>query len=160
MKNSGLMIYTVLLKKMLVQSVNKSTAANYTVAQFFVKFHYLKHWFSLKLAAPSAQSTASAQAAQEQQPQQPQQSQQPQKEESKETIAGLHPILFSFIVLTARLNGNGSDAKDGTPTRSALLIAWLTDITSAIAEVNASPNLFCRTMSAQSLVRTAFSPHA
>lgn len=150
MKNSGLMIYTVLLKKMLVQSVNKSTSANYTVAQFFVKFHYLKHWFSLKLAAstPSGPSVT------------PVQTQQVAQKDSKETIAGLHPILFSFIVLTARLNGNGSDAKDGMLPRSALLVAWLTDIASAIAEVNASPNLFCRTMSAQSLVRTAFSPHA
>ena len=156
MKNSGLMIYTVLLKKMLVQSVNKSTSANYTVAQFFVKFHYLKHWFSLKLAAPtlSAQSMTSVQAMQTQR------AQQTKTEESKETIAGLHPILCSFIVLTARLNGNGRDIKDGTPPRSSLLIAWLTDITSAIAEVNASPNLFCRTMSAQSLVRTTLPPHA
>ena len=155
MKNSGLMIYTVLLKKMLVQSVNKSTSANYTVAQFFVKFHYLKHWFSLKLAAstPSGQSVQSVQSVQAMQ------AMQTQKEDSKETIAGLHPILFSFIVLTARLNGNGSDVKDGTPPRSSLLIAWLTDITSAIAEVNASPNLFCRTMSAQSLVRTTLPPH-
>lgn len=152
MKNSGLMIYTVLLKKMLVQSVNKSTSANYTVAQFFVKFHYLKHWFSLKLAAPTS-STSSVQSVQAMQ------AMQTQKEDSKETIAGLHPILFSFIVLTARLNGNGSDVKDGTPPRSSLLIAWLTDITSAIAEVNASPNLFCRTMSAQSLVRTTLPPH-
>lgn len=149
MKNSGLMIYTVLLKKMLVQSVNKSTSANYSVAQFFVKFHYLKHWFSLKLAAstPSGPSVTSVQT------------QQAAQKDSKETIAGLHPILFSFIVLTARLNGNGSDAKDGMLPRSALLVAWLTDITSAIAEVNASPNLFCRTMSAQSLVRTAFLFH-
>lgn len=94
-KNSGLMIYTVLLKKMLVQSVNKSTSSNYSVAQFFVKFHYLKHWFSLKLASTSASQGR------------------PQTEEEKETIAGLHPILFSFIVLTARLNGNDSDSKDG-----------------------------------------------
>lgn len=159
MKNSGLMIYTVLLKKMLVQSVNKSTSANYTVAQFFVKFHYLKHWFSLKLAAPTS-STSSVQSVQAMQTQQSLQSPQAQTEESKETIAGLHPILFSFIVLTARLNGNGRDIKDGTPPRSSLLIAWLTDITSAIAEVNASPNLFCRTMSAQSLVRTTLPPHA
>lgn len=66
------MIYTVLLKKMLVQSVNKSTSANYTVAQFFVKIHYLKHWFSLKLAAPtlSAQSMTSVQAMQTQRAQQ------------------------------------------------------------------------------------------
>ena len=91
---------------------------------------------------------------------QTQRAQQTKTEESKETIAGLHPILFSFIVLTARLNGNGRDIKDGTPPRSSLLIAWLTDITSAIAEVNASPNLFCRTMSAQSLVRTTLPPHA
>lgn len=109
MKNSGLMIYTVLLKKMLVQSVNKSTSANYTVAQFFVKFHYLKHWFSLKLAAstPSGPSVTSVQT------------QQVAQKDRKETIAGLHPILFSFIVLTARLNGNGSDAKDGMLPRSA-----------------------------------------
>lgn len=87
-KNSGLMIYTVLLKKMLLQSVNKNNASNYTVAQFFVKYHYLKSWFSAKLAIQ-------------------------EPVEKSELIAGLHPILFCFIVLTSRLSGNASDTKDG-----------------------------------------------
>ena len=71
------MIYTVLLKKMLLQSVNKNNASNYTVAQFFAKYHYLKSWFSAKLAIQ-------------------------EPVEKSELIAGLHPILFCFIVLTSR----------------------------------------------------------
>lgn len=56
-------------------------------------------------------------------------------------MAGLHPILFAFIVLTSRLSGN-----------SAKMEGWLTEVTCAISMINASENLFCRTMSSRALV--------
>ena len=59
-------------------------------------------------------------------------------------MAGLHPFLFAFIVLTSRLSGTiSSDAK---------MDPWLIQVTCAISMINSSENLFCRTMSSRALV--------
>ena len=59
-------------------------------------------------------------------------------------MAGLHPFLFAFIVLTSRLSGTiSSDAK---------MDPWLIQVTCTISMINSSENLFCRTMSSRALV--------
>ena len=67
-------------------------------------------------------------------------------------MAGLHPILFAFIVLTSRLSG--------TISNDAKMDPWLIQVTCAISKINSSENLFCRTMSSRALVRLDQSPHS
>lgn len=48
-KNSGLMLYTVIVKKLLSDRVNDSSEKNLNIATFFIKYPFLRHWFSYKL---------------------------------------------------------------------------------------------------------------
>lgn len=50
MKNSGLMVYTVILKKILSNRVNQDCdASSLSVTSFFSKYTHLRDWFALKL---------------------------------------------------------------------------------------------------------------
>lgn len=50
-KNSGLMLYTVIVKKLLSDRVNDSSSSekNLNISTFFIKYPFLRHWFSYKL---------------------------------------------------------------------------------------------------------------
>lgn len=49
-KNSGLMLYTVIVKKILSNRVNEqSSEKNLNISTFFIKYPFLRHWFSYKL---------------------------------------------------------------------------------------------------------------
>lgn len=49
-KNSGLMIYTIVLKKMLSNRVNKDyDPSAMSVLSFFSKYTHLREWFAMKL---------------------------------------------------------------------------------------------------------------
>lgn len=50
MKNSGLMVYTVILKKILSNRVNQDCDVSaLSVTSFFSKYTHLRDWFALKL---------------------------------------------------------------------------------------------------------------
>lgn len=56
-KNSGLMIYTIIVKKILVSNVNEEyNNSNMNVQSFFGKYTHLREWFSRKLADLSSDS--------------------------------------------------------------------------------------------------------
>ena len=66
--------------------------------------------------------------------------------------AGLDPILFAFIVLASRLSGSVQPI-EGTSDRFAQPTdTWIQKTTQIISEINGSPSLFCRTMSARAMV--------
>ena len=48
-KNSGLMVYTVVLKKVLNNRVNEGMTSNLSVHTFFAKYPFLRSWFSMRL---------------------------------------------------------------------------------------------------------------
>ena len=49
-KNSGLMLYTVIVKKLLSNRVNDNVSEkNLNITSFFIKYPFLRHWFSYKL---------------------------------------------------------------------------------------------------------------
>ena len=49
MKNSGLMVYTVILKKILSNRVNQDCDASSLSVTSFSKYTHLRDWFALKL---------------------------------------------------------------------------------------------------------------
>lgn len=138
-KNSGLMLYTVIVKKILSNRVNEqSSEKNLNISTFFIKYPFLRHWFSYKLdLIQSIRLIVDFRWW---------------IDAEEFGTAGLNPVLFAFIVLTSRLSGCTTSIEGMIIGHVSLIDEWLVKITKVISEVNSSSNLFCRTMSARALV--------
>ena len=86
------MVYTVVLKKVFNNRVNDGIANNPSVSAFFSKYPFLMNWFSAKLMGNQWIRWCNLVVL--------------SIGEGTITTAGLHPILFAFIVLASRLSGS------------------------------------------------------